>query len=327
MDAVQIMTVHKSKGLEFEVVLFPYANSHIYKEIKPKTWLPVAAEEFNGFTDVLINKNKEIVNYSETAESIYNEEHEKLELDAFNVLYVALTRAVKCLFIFTKKEYEGKTENPKTDYYSGLFISYLKQRGVWQDLQLHYQFGQLDENKISNEVLHEQEEIKFQYSFKERTSFKIVTTSGMLWDTTAEAALSKGNTIHKILSLIETVDDITPCFEMLVKKGSLSTEEVPLLELKVRAIIEHRDLKEFYTKDAIVKNETDIITKNGIILRPDRLVIKENKATIIDYKTGARNISYKDQIDTYAYAIEEMGYQINKKIIIYINEEIIPEFI
>ncbi|WP_165750300.1 UvrD-helicase domain-containing protein [Cellulophaga sp. Z1A5H] len=327
MDAVQIMTVHKSKGLEFEVVLFPYANSHIYKEIKPKTWLPVAAEEFNGFTDVLINKNKEIVNYSETAESIYNEEHEKLELDAFNVLYVALTRAVKCLFIFTKKEYEGKTENPKTDYYSGLFISYLKQRGVWQDLQLHYQFGQLDENKISSEVLHEQEEIKFQYSFKERTSFKIVTTSGMLWDTTAEAALSKGNTIHKILSLIETVDDITPCFEMLVKKGSLSTEEVPLLELKVRAIIEHRDLKEFYTKDAIVKNETDIITKNGIILRPDRLVINENKATIIDYKTGARNISYKDQIDTYAYAIEEMGYQINKKIIIYINEEIIPEFI
>ncbi|WFO15199.1 UvrD-helicase domain-containing protein [Cellulophaga baltica 4] len=327
MDAVQIMTVHKSKGLEFEVVLFPYANSHIYKELKPKTWLPVAAEEFNGFTDLLINKNKEIVNYSEEAESIYNEEHEKLELDAFNVLYVALTRAVKCLFVFTKKEFEGKTENPKSDYYSGLFMGYLKQIGLWENQQLHYQFGQLDENNSSDQLTNDQEVIKFQYSYKERTSFNIVTKSGMLWDTSTEAALSKGNTIHQILSLIETVDDIKECFEKLVKKGSLNSEEVPLLEQKVRSIIEHTELKEFYAKDTIVKNETDIITKNGIILRPDRLVFKNNKASIIDYKTGARNVSYKDQVDTYANAIEEMGYQIDKKIIIYINKDIIPEFI
>ncbi len=76
-----------------------------------------------------------------------------------------------------------------------------------------------------------------------------------------------------------------------------------------------------------IKNERDIITKNGSTLRPDRVVIKENKATIIDYKTGKRDIRYKDQIDSYADALEEMGYAIENKIIIYINEEITPEFI
>jgi ATP-dependent exoDNAse (exonuclease V) beta subunit len=149
----------------------------------------------------------------------------------------------------------------------------------------------------------------------------------MLWDTTIEAALLKGNTVHTILSLIHTLADITPCFENLVSSGELNHEDVNALKQKILMIIQHPRLVEFYSADKIIKNEKDIIDKNGIILRPDRLVFEGDKVTIIDYKTGKRNISYKDQIDSYALALEAMNYKINNKIIVYINNEITPEFI
>tara|TARA_R110002033_G_scaffold58464_2_gene107886 strand:- start:14330 stop:17446 length:3117 start_codon:yes stop_codon:yes gene_type:complete len=327
LNAVQIMTVHKSKGLEFPIVIFPFANSHIYKDIKPKMWLPVNEKDFDGFSELLINKNKEVVNYSDYAAAIYEDEQQKLELDAFNVLYVALTRAVKNLFIISKKEIDSKSKKPKTDYYSGLFINYLTNIGIWEDQKQNYTFGSLDMNTKIDISENEQYPIHYQHSYKERSSFKILTKSGMLWDTTAEAAIIKGNTIHHILSLIDTTDDINSCFEKLVQIGSLQKNEVPSLKSKVLAIIQHPKLKEFYAEDKDIKNEVDIITKNGIILRPDRIVFDGKHATIIDYKTGKRNIAYKDQIESYAAALEEMNYQIKNKIIVYIANEITPEFI
>ncbi|QWX83466.1 UvrD-helicase domain-containing protein [Cellulophaga sp. HaHaR_3_176] len=326
MNAVQIMTVHKSKGLEFPVVIFPFADSYIYKDIKPKMWLPINKEEYNDYSEVLINKNKEVINYSEYAEALFEDEQQKLELDSFNVLYVALTRAVKALYIISKKDIDAKS-NPKTDYYSGLFIKYLIDKGMWQADKLNYEFGAFSINDKIKAQSNTQETIPFQYSYKERSSFNIVTTAGTLWETTTEAAINKGNTIHQILSLIETKDDVEGCFKKLINNGSLNEEEAATLKIKILSIIEHPKLQELYTKDMIIKNETDIITKNGIILRPDRIVFDGNNATIIDYKTGQRNIAYKDQIDSYANALEEMNYHVNGKIIIYINDVITPEFI
>lgn len=327
LNAVQIMTVHKSKGLEFPIVIFPFANTHIYKDIKPKMWLPVSENNFNGFNELLINKNKEVTNYSNYAAELYEEEQQKLELDALNVLYVALTRAIKNLFIISKKDLDTKTQNPKTDYYSGLFIKYLQNIGAWENQKSEYSFGSLDKNTEINRQQNQQHYIKYQYSHKERSSFRIITKSGMLWDTTTEQALIKGNTIHYILSLIKTEDDVTICFEKMIQLGSLRESEVLNLKAKVLAIIQHPQLKEFYDKNRDIKNEVDIISKNGIILRPDRIIFDGNKAAIIDYKTGKRNIAYKDQIESYAAALEEMNYQITHKIIVYITNEITPEFI
>jgi ATP-dependent exoDNAse (exonuclease V) beta subunit len=325
VNAVQIMTVHKAKGLEFEIVIFPFANANIYKEIEPKLWLPVESTSFNGFEEVLITKKQEVIHYSLEAEELYHEEQHKLELDAFNVLYVALTRAVKALFILTKKDLT-KTGDHKLNFYSGLFIHFLKEKGRWNETMSRYSFGLLETN-LKGQIANNSLTIPYQYSFKDRPSFRILAKSGVLWDTDREDALSKGNLIHFIMGLIETHKEIESVMAFVIRSGDLASDEIELLKNKIHTIVEHPKLAQYYKEGLEIKNEKDIITENGKILRPDRIVIHNSKATIIDYKTGKRNTKYKEQLYSYADALEAMGYAIENKIIIYINETVIPEFI
>ena len=325
IDAVQIMTIHKAKGLEFNVTIFPYANSQIYNEIEPKLWLPVDPNSFHGFEEVLISKKQEVAKYNELSALLVEDENNKLELDSFNVLYVALTRAVKALYILTKKEDTSKnSDTPK--YYSDLFSSFLKKNGHWNEAINTYTFGELPADEIETTV-EEQEELPYQYSYKDRSSFKILTKSGQLWDTDREDAIIKGNLVHYIMSLIETEDDIENALAAVLRNGDIVEDEKEVFQNKILQIIRHPKLQSFYSHGNTIKNEKEIITKNGSIIRPDRVVIKEDTASIIDYKTGKADSRYKEQVYDYADALEEMGYSIGHKIIIYINEIITPEFI
>ncbi len=325
VNAVQIMTIHKSKGLEFPIVIFPYANSYIYEEIDPKLWIPNTLENFNQFSELLISKKKEVQNYSTEALSAFNEEHHKLELDAFNLLYVALTRAIKGLYIITFKDTTAKGELKK-EYYSGLFIQYLIEKGLWDNNNLVYTMGELSNNNVSSNP-EQHEGINFTYSHKEKDSFKILTKSGMLWDTNREEALFKGNLLHNILSQIEIETDIDTAFENSVKLGDISAHEAIPLKETIYKIVLHPKLSSYYSSNVAVYNEKEIITKDGIMLRPDRIVLINNQVTLIDYKTGQKNKSYHQQLFSYADALVEMGFEVENKIIVYINEQVTPEFI
>ncbi len=324
LNAVQIMTVHKAKGLEFPVVIFPYANEYLYKRMDKKIWLPVDPQKYEGFEALLFNEKKEVVQYGGKAEQRYQEEEEKMELDAFNVLYVALTRAEKALFIITRKQLDKKG-NPNTDYYSGLFIHYLQGIGQWDETKTQFEFGHLQETDRPSPPV--QPTISFSYSQKERPGFRILTQSDNLWDTERAAALSKGNLIHLAMALIETPKDIEHALSLLVRKGDLKNEEAEAVRSTMLEIVGHPQLAPYFSEGNTIKNEKDIITENGQLLRPDRLVIKEKRVTILDYKTGKKDASYHQQLTTYARVLEQMGYVVENKIIIYIDERITPEFI
>jgi ATP-dependent exoDNAse (exonuclease V) beta subunit len=326
MNAIKIMSIHKSKGLEFPIVIFPFANSNIYKEIDPKLWLKVDKTEYNDFKEVLISKKKEVVDYNETAAIAFDNEQHKLELDAFNILYVSLTRAERALYIITQKDHASIKSNRKT-HYSDLFIHYLKEKNLWNDSKPIYTFGSLNPNNSIEKNSAIEKDIPYQYTNKENPNFSIMTKAGLLWDTEQEAALSKGNLIHHIMGLIETKEDIDHVFIDLEQKGFINKAEVDNLKTKIQQVINHNDLEKYFLKGVVIKNEKDIITGKGEILRPDRIVITANRATIIDYKTGKENSAYKEQLNSYADALETMGYEIEKKIITYINNDIKIEYV
>ena len=325
VDAVQIMSIHKAKGLEFNIVIFPFANSNIYKEIHPKLWLKVTKESFNGFEEVLISKKQEVINYNDKAAAIYDEEQHKLELDAFNVLYVVLTRAIKALYIISEKDL-NKAGKHNTKYYSGLFIHYLKEKGIWDEHRTTYSFGHLDNSRFET-IVNAQENINYRYSFKERPSFKILTKSGILWDTERGNAISKGNLIHAIMGLIKTEKDVQSALGTLQRNGDIADHEINDIKKAVNQIIHHSKLHTYYKEGNVILNERDIITDQGKVLRPDRVVLQNNKATVIDYKSGKKDPAHYRQLHAYADALESMGYEVDKKIIIYIENTITPEFI
>ncbi|WP_245731301.1 UvrD-helicase domain-containing protein [Kriegella aquimaris] len=327
MDAVRIMTVHKSKGLEFPIVIFPFANMDMFRRNDKKLWLPVDSASYNGFDEVLVNEKSEVAEYSDIAKVIFEEEEQKMVLDAFNVLYVALTRAEKALFVLTEKEI-NKSGGHNTKHYSGLFIHYLKELGVWEDSKNQYTFGDLNMAHLQKDHLTKPRTyIQHYYSYKNRPSFNIITRSGVLWDTQREEALFRGNLIHYILGLIETEKDVDRAFNDLIRNGDITPDETGPLKSRIYKIIKHPELLPYYQEGNTILNEKDILTKTGSLLRPDRIVITENKATIIDYKTGKKNSKYQDQVYAYAAALETMGYFVENKIIVYIEDNVTPEFI
>ena len=308
------------------MVIFPFANSKIYDEVEPKLWFDVNPDEFSGFSELLISKRQQITNYSEQFSDRFVEEQHKLELDAFNILYVALTRAVEALFIISDKDLDTKGLH-KTNVYSGLFIHYLTEIGIWSIDQNRYSFGALKEQSRSEDSGPVQESIPYILSNKHRTAPRMVIKNATLWDDQRIMALERGTLIHYIMSQIRIKSDFDHIVARTRAEGLISEREAKAIFLMISKIINHPDLKSYYMEGRVVKNEQEIIGKNGLILRPDRLIIDNNDVTVIDYKTGMPKPEDRKQILEYGDALREMGYSVQKRIIVYIDQDIKVEFI
>ncbi|MCA0131192.1 UvrD-helicase domain-containing protein [Winogradskyella alexanderae] len=322
LNAVNIMTIHKSKGLEFPVIIFPFASLNIYHEIEPRVWFPVDPKENNGFSQLLLNFNKDIEHFNEIGNTIYNEHQSQLELDNINLLYVALTRAVERLYIVSKEDFTKSGEpNPKT--YSGMFISYLKSIGQWNEASSSYEFGTINEKADSKKETTDFRSLHLISTRKEDHNLNIVTKSGLLWDTKQEKAIEKGNIIHNLLSKIKTKDDVSFALDDMVTTGEISEDSVIALKSIAMEVINHEQIKHLFSNNYTIYNERELITNRGVQIRPDRLNINPNNEVIItDYKTGSHKPSHTKQIQGYEAVLKEMKLTITNKYLVYINEAV-----
>ncbi|WP_299105062.1 UvrD-helicase domain-containing protein [uncultured Tenacibaculum sp.] len=325
-SAVQIMTIHKSKGLEFPVVIFPY-DLDVYRQVNPKVWLnDLPKETFHNFDELLVPFAKELNYISDTGASIYQHQREELELDNFNLLYVALTRAVEQLHIITEKKLSSKgVEN--TNFYSGVFINYLKGIGEWTDDVLEYSFGEVNRKSI-------QEEIKSNTILQESfisTSWKshhiqMLASASKLWNTEQGEAIEYGNLIHEMMAKVKFFEDVPNVVSLYYKQGVLTSLEKDTINKVLVEIANHPQLKEYYTINNRIINEREIVDVDGQIVIPDRLVFRpNNKVVIIDYKTGKPHKKYHQQLLKYEQVLKSMNLFVDKKILVYINEEILIE--
>nr|WP_299386505.1 UvrD-helicase domain-containing protein [Allomuricauda sp.] len=328
INAVKIMTIHKSKGLEFPVVIFPFANGLINDRRKSKkSWVPAdVAQETLGLSEFLIDNKKEMLLYNDVAAKVFMEEEEKTELDAINVLYVALTRAEKALFVISEMDSMISTLD-QCKSYADLFQYYLQQKGGFSPDQKNYIFGEFQEN--GSDGVQKMESISIPFAMGRHGAYKfgISTQSAYLWEDSRREAVELGNLIHHTLSIIKTREDVDPALKQLIASGQLNLDDSEYVAKKVLEVVGHPQLQSYFEKGYQILNEQEILLPNGKRLRPDRIAIKDSTVTILDYKTGKPSPSHKEQIMEYADALKSMDYIIGHIIIVYIDREITPLFL
>lgn len=317
-DAVQVMTIHKSKGLEFPVVIFPYADTEFFKSQNEHHWYDIPPEKYVGFSKLMINHNAKIEHYSEQGAMRYSQRKSELQFDAINVLYVAFTRAVQRLYVVARFR---ESENPKS--YNELFTHFLKNSGFWEEGKKVYTFGKAavkikEDNTPRDSIL-----IPFTSSPRAEHNIKIITRKGQVQDQKTENAVLYGNLIHELLAQIHIPDDIEKVVVNFVLNGHILQEQAPKFIETLSKVVFHKKLTQLFKKGNVAYNEQAILSKTGDIFIPDRIVILPTSQTIIlDYKTGMPKEEHSYQINNYASLLEEMNLEVSQKLLIYINKEI-----
>ena len=320
-NAVRIMTIHKSKGLEFPVVIMPFADEDYVRKPKDKLWLDAEKETF-GLPKVLIDNSSAVENYGEEAALVYNQKKQEELLDNINVLYVALTRAEEQLYVISQFLEPNKDgEYPYNT--ASFFIKYLIGIGIYEPSIIEYEFG--NSEKLSEKII-EKNEIKTIPLISEilnPKSIKIAQREALMWGTHQQEAIEYGNVIHEILSFVKTKSDVDLAILKALENGLITFNQKEAVYKSIQEIVNHSELENYFAQGNQIFNEQTIIQKEGKIIKPDRMVLaKNNEVFLLDYKTGNHNPKYQMQLENYKNSIEKMGFKVTKKALVYIGQEI-----
>ena len=335
VDAVRLMTIHKSKGLEFEMVILGFANWSLEPSRHDKLWQVVTQNPFNKLDQqVLILPFKKELEKT-CFKAAYLSAREKIFVDAINILYVALTRAKRQLYILTKAKGEMlAVQKPK--YVEDLFYNWLDNIKIdytqvaehLNSKQYHFELDDPNWQFPAEHDQHHSKSITLNKSI-EKPLRQAMTIIHRDLDQNDKYELNDyihspqkyGVLIHKALENIHYYEDIELVLYNLKTRGLLIDENYQALCERLHKLLSSSELKPYYEKTngfKILNEKAIYIKESDRILRPDRIVLKGQQAVIIDYKTGQRNSKDLQQLKMYKSLIQHMGYT-TKAYLIYIN--------
>ena len=315
-NAIRVMTIHQAKGLEFPIVILPFMDTQLHPNVRDKIWFSFQNSTLANIQWGWFNFSSQLLHCGSDAEALYKEHLLAKELDALNILYVALTRARNQLYVVTHSVNE---EGTKT--YADLFGSYVRSQGKRLDENSHFELGDPELAKLNRKDLNEDNELQLYVGISNKWKENLIVPTSP----SNEVLISqeKGLLIHELLAKIKNKEMFTEVMEEGINSKILS--ELEMLELKKTAnqIIMHPELKEYFEGTDQVLCEQEILIPNGPTLRPDRINISQHgRATILDYKTGSPKAKDKKQVEVYAEAITALGFNHVVSKLVYIDKEI-----
>ena len=302
-DAVQIMTIHKAKGLAFPVVILPFSDAPWMSKNTTYAWYPLPKDVYAPFEEMLLPVNKRLNAMGDGAKKTYETYFSQAVMDTLNTLYVAMTRPVEELHIFTQKGKTNSTPNNLADVFTQLFPDLLEKNVV---------FG---ERKIPSKTTKQRSTITIPWKFNLSHT---ITTTPKPFKKSDEAQY--GLLFHEIMAHIEVPQDLIHALEQSKAKELLGDIKYEELKSQIEAVVYHKDLKNFFDPAHKVYCERPLLTETGEIVRPDRFVIAKNKeAFLLDYKTGAYDKNHESQINAYASVLQNSSITIKQKTLVYIK--------
>lgn len=314
-NSITITTIHKSKGLEYPIVILPFASWQITRKSLASPRIITADQlpskfDFLPFYIIPTSYTKYAQSYlADIAETQFETDY----TDTLNLLYVAFTRASEELHVYTHTNTTNNSSDiilNRLDVINGQLAIDMEEDPDTGLIISHYG------NPTHKIVTKESSEHHNQSALKGITATPryedlLLSRKGYALSFEAEADRRKGIILHEIMSRTATLDDFIHQIDKEVTLGRLTEEDRDSYTEKLKAALKHPIIGTWFKEDDATSTltEQDILTKDGLY-RPDKVLIKGNQAVVIDYKFGAHNNGkYRKQVRQYLSLLEKMGYE------------------
>ncbi len=314
IDAVQIMTIHKAKGLEFPVVFIPMENKNNDKKFSE--WYDLNSED--ELKTVILNQfSPELENYDEDLAQFNFANSYRNKIDRFCIQYVATTRPVEQLFFYIEKP--SKSSN-NLELYDFVTQFQPTKNGESLDSFDIFPVSDLKKQKKKEKKDYQSEKINSISQQTEKVSnIEIATTSKNYQNRVEHVRM--GIFTHEILSQIKTKKDVTKVLNSYLLEGKITNEEKTSILERIENVLNDANYSVYFTENLKIINEREMFaTENeqSKTYRPDRLVETKDGFIIIDFKTGEEKEKDQKQVETYKNKLEQFGKKVVKTDVIYI---------
>jgi len=308
-DAVQVMTIHKSKGLAFDVVMLPFCSWDLDGMANSVFWVDTQETPYEMLRSVPVNYKKALG--KSAFSKAYFEEMLFNLMDALNMLYVAVTRTRNHLYITAPGQ--GKLDC-KTSIVGDLILEALKKLGAGLNALTDADRFILDEpvtEKVSiKTVSAEKIQIK-KYPVSQRLSQALA--SKKVWSKldllSGNAAQHKGIILHELLARTMDLSKLPKVINEMQQEGLIREAEKEGIKLNALSVLQNKDLKALLSKPYQDLSEQTIIDSKGESYRPDKVLIGNDEVLIIDFKfTSDQRPEHRTQVKAYRKLLTDMGY-------------------
>lgn len=323
-DAFQVMTIHKSKGLDFEVVILPYFKESLdYESGKaPLLWSTSASDLFGYNGPLPVKYVKDLSNT--LFEDDYLQEKLAVYIDNLNIAYVAFTRAVRELVVIAEKPKEKDKESMVRTTVAAILYDFVNggykfSSGPVDDsglekIQIEQGVALLDVEGVEIACDEYHSGTPLAPSDEQEESYKRYFPGSQFTAPLDEKRLRtilQSGSINEELTLRDNGILMHDLFAAIKVKKDVGRVEDPQIREKISEMLESVEEYGWFSDKYNVLNECSILNTDGTLSRPDRVLTNGSSAIVVDYKFGeyiSGNKKYHKQVQRYMQLLMEMDF-------------------
>ncbi|HET8860641.1 UvrD-helicase domain-containing protein [Marivirga sp.] len=320
-NSARLMTIHKSKGLEFKICMIPLMEWTLSPNalMAPTLWVNTDGTQFSEIPYLPVKQNASLKD--SVFAHAYWEEEVRSYLDNLNLLYVAMTRAGDALLVNTNAKSDAR-------YISNFLLEFAEKQDNWNEDELKLTIGEESDFALMAKDKEEKTEtfstasvnLTYYESHNWQDKLQIKHSQTLKLDDSGLSKTDLGIYVHDIFSKLNDLAELPALLERVKAEKMLNREDYDSIQKLVKDNLHlESELLPWFETDWQVKTEVPVLLTDGSLIRLDRVLIRDNEAQILDFKTGKKSDQDKKQLNFYRNTLKKMGYEKVTAHIAYLN--------
>ena len=308
-NAIRLLSIHRSKGLEFNVVVIPFLDWKLLPDQRTRMWASSDAPPFNIVPHLHIAAGKNLMN--SVFDKDFIRECKNSMQDNINLVYVAFTRPKMRLYC------SGPKTN-RTDGISASIFEVIESDNTFEkqenDGVIHFSKGNKELHTVKSEI--KKGNNFYSHLSQNPSAINSISefTAPILATRPETREIIIGKAVHEVIANTITTEKLDRIIEATAIKYQLKVQDFGSIAERVILQLQQQGWMDASWK---VYAEADFCDEHGNILRPDRVLHKENETIVLDFKTGGADPAYAEQVNGYCNLLESIGFKNIKGYLVY----------